>query len=362
MARAAVLRAVGDKTLDLRDDITPIDPGPDEVRVRIRATGVCHSDLSVMTGVMPATLPAVLGHEGAGEVVAVGDRVTGVRPGDHVVINWTPGCGTCRHCDSGRPYLCTVFVGRAFRDPKFRQGDGDPSVYAMAGCGTFAEEITVPRPGVIKIDEDVPFEYAALLGCGLPTGLGAVFNTSALRPGGTVAVVGAGGVGLSVIQGAKIAGASTILAVDPNTAKHRTALEFGATHAAAPEDLAEVTAELAPRGFDHVFEAVGRASAIETAYGLAGRGGEVIVVGVAAKSEQVTLNPFQLVFEGKTVKGSLYGECDLVRDVPRMVNLWRAGRLEIERLITRRIAFEELNDALAALERGEAIRQVVVFD
>ncbi|MBA9007428.1 Zn-dependent alcohol dehydrogenase [Thermomonospora cellulosilytica] len=362
MARAAVLHAVGDKTLDLRDDITPIDPGPDDVRVRIRATGVCHSDLSVMTGVLPATLPAVLGHEGAGEVVAVGDRVTGIRPGDHVVINWTPNCGVCGYCDSGRPYLCTVFVGRAFRDAKFRQGDADPGVYAMAGCGTFAEEITVPRLGVIKIADDVPFEYAALLGCGLPTGLGAVFNTAALRPGATVAVVGAGGVGLSVIQGARIAGASTILAVDPNTAKHPTALDFGATHTATLDDLADVKAELAPRGFDHVFEVVGRAAAIETAYGLAGRGGEVIVVGVAPGSEKVTLNPFQLVFDGKTVKGSLYGECDLVRDVPRFVNLWRAGRLDIERLITRRIRFEELNDAIATLERGEAIRQVVLFD
>lgn len=362
MARAAVLHAVGDPTLDLREDITPIDPGPDEVRVRIRATGVCHSDLSAMTGVMPTTLPAVLGHEGAGEVVAAGERVTGVRPGDHVVINWTPNCGTCRYCDSGRPYLCPVFVGRAFRDPKFRQGDAEPAVYAMAGCGTFAEEITVPRLGVIKIDKDVPFEYAALLGCGLPTGLGAVFNTSALRPGGTVAVVGAGGVGLSVIQGAKIAGASTILAVDPNTAKHRTARDFGATHTAAPEDLTEVKVRLAPRGFDHVFEVVGRAAAIETACELAGRGGEVIVVGVAPESEQVAINPFRLVFEGKTIKGSLYGECDLARDIPRMVDLWRAGRLDIERLITRRIAFEELNDAIAALGRGEAIRQVVVFD
>jgi Zn-dependent alcohol dehydrogenase len=357
MARAAVLHAVGDKELDLRDDVTPVETGPDEVRVRIRATGVCHSDLSAITGVLPTAIPAVIGHEGAGEILEVGERVTGLAPGDHVVINWTPNCGACADCDRGRPYLCMTFIGQSFSQARFRQGGADPAIFAMAGCGTWAEEITMPWQGVIKIADDVPFEYAALLGCGLPTGLGAVFNTARVRPGSKVAVVGAGGVGLSVIQGARIAGASTILAVDPNEAKHPLAKEFGATHTATLEGLEALHGQ-----FDYAFEVVGRSAAIGTAYALTRRGGEVIVVGVAPATENHEINPFGLVFEGKSVKGSLYGECDLRRDIPAFVDLWRAGRLDIESLITRRIGFEELNDAVATLERGEAVRQVVVFD
>ncbi|HEX2315998.1 MAG TPA: alcohol dehydrogenase catalytic domain-containing protein [Thermomonospora sp.] len=363
MARAAVLHSVGDRDLDLRDDVTPVDPGPDDVRVRIRATGVCHSDLSAMTGVLPTAVPAVLGHEGAGEVVEVGERVTGLRPGDHVVVNWTPNCGTCADCERGEPYLCTVFLGRAFGQARFRRGGADPAVYALAGCGTWAEEVTLPRQGVIKVADDVPFEYAALLGCGLPTGLGAVFNTARVRPGASVAVVGAGGVGLSVIQGARIAGAATILAVDPNPAKHPLAERFGATHTATPDEADAVKGLLTSgTGFDHAFEVVGRSAAIATAYGLARRGGEVVVVGVAPASESYALNPFSLVFEGKSVRGSLYGDCDLRRDIPRYVDLWRAGRLDIEGLISRRIGFGDLNDAVRTLERGEAVRQVVLFE
>ncbi|WP_018655478.1 alcohol dehydrogenase catalytic domain-containing protein [Actinomadura flavalba] len=362
MARAAVLHAVGDKELDLRDDVTTVEPGPDQVKVRIRATGVCHSDLSTMTGVLPSVPPTVVGHEGAGVVSEVGAHVTSVAPGDHVVVNWTPDCGACPECLRGEPYLCMTFIARSFGEPAFRLGDGTPA-YGMAGTGTWTEEVVLPWQGVIKIDDDVPFEYAALLGCGIPTGVGAVVNTAKVEPGARVAVIGAGGVGLSVIQGARISGAATILAVDPNEAKHPVAERFGATHTATLDSLEDTKNLLtAGQGFDYVFEVVGKSAAIATAWGATRRGGDVIVVGAGAADDAFTTDAFTLLFDGKSLKASLYGGCDLKRDIPRFVDLWRAGRLDIEGLISRRIGFEEINDAVAALRAGDVIRQVVLFD
>ena len=360
--RAAVLQQVGDKELDLRDDVTTTEPGPDEVKVKIKATGVCHSDLSTMTGVLPTTPPAVIGHEGAGEIVEVGAHVTNVKPGDHVVVNWTPDCGTCAECLRGEPYLCMTFLFQSFGNPRFRIGDETPA-FGMAGCGTWADEMVVPWQGVIKVADDVPFEYAAMLGCGIPTGVGAVINTAQVRPGAKVAVVGAGGVGLSVIQGAKIAGAATILAIDPNEAKHPIAKQFGATHTATPDNLEETKGLLTGgAGFDYAFEVVGKAAAITTAWQVTRRGGDVIVVGAGAADDKFEMSAFSLLFEGKNLKASLYGGTDLKRDVPIFVDLWRSGKLDIESLITRRIRFGELNDAVRALANGEVIRQVVLFD
>ncbi|GAA2093898.1 alcohol dehydrogenase catalytic domain-containing protein [Actinomadura alba] len=361
MARAAILHAVGDEELDLRDDVTTVETGPAEVRVKIKATGVCHSDLSAMTGVLPMSSPTVIGHEGAGEILEVGDHVTSVQPGDHVVVNWTPDCGTCAECLRGEPYLCMTFLGDSFGNPRFRIG-GDTPAFGMAGVGTWAEEIVLPHQAVLKIDPDVPFEYAALLGCGIPTGVGAVFNTAKVEPGSTVAVVGAGGVGLAVIQGARIAGASTILAIDPNEAKHPIAKQFGATHTATLDTLDETKGLLTGGGFDYTFEVVGKSAAITTAWRTTRRGGDVIVVGAGAATDNFEMSAFSLLFEGKSIKASLYGGSYLKRDVPRFVALWRAGKLDIENLITRRIRFEELNDAVRALTNGEVIRQVVLFD
>ena len=362
MARAAILHQVGDKQLDLRDDVTTIDPGPAQVKVQIKATGVCHSDLSTMTGVLPAANPTVIGHEGAGVVVEVGDHVTNVSVGDHVVVNWSPDCGTCAECLRGEPYLCMTFIGEAFTTPRFKLGDGSPA-FGMAGVGTWAEEMVVPYQAVIKVAEDVPFEYAALLGCGIPTGVGAAINTARVKPGSKVAVVGAGGVGLSVIQGARISGAATILAIDPNEAKHPIAKHFGATHTATLDNLAETNGLLTlGQGFDYVFEVVGKSAAINTAWSVTRRGGEVIVVGAGAADDTWSQNAFSLLFEGKTLKSSLYGGCDLKRDIPLFVDLWRAGKLDLESLISRRIRFEELNDAVEALTNGDVIRQVVQFD
>ena len=245
--RAALLYATGPEAgVDLRDDVTAVGPGPGQVRVRVRATGVCHSDLSVLNGVIPSGLPVVLGHEGAGEIVSVGDQVTGLAVGQHVVISWTPACGDCPECRRGQPYLCLTYVIKGFKTPQFRLGDGTEA-FGMAGCGTWAEELVVPWQAVIPIDHDVPFDYAALLGCGIPTGVGAVINTARVTPGSSVAVVGCGGVGLAAIQGARIAGAATILAVDPLPAKHGLALALGATHAVTPDDAEQARKELAGR-------------------------------------------------------------------------------------------------------------------
>lgn len=360
--RAALLHATGPEAgVDLRDDVTAVGPGPGQVRVRVRATGVCHSDLSVLNGVIPSGLPVVLGHEGAGEIVSVGDQVTGLAPGQHVVISWTPACGDCPECRRGQPYLCLTYVIKGFKTPQFRLGDGTEA-FGMAGCGTWAEELVVPWQAVIPIDHDVPFDYAALLGCGIPTGVGAVINTARVAPGSSVAVVGCGGVGLAAIQGARIAGAATILAVDPLPAKHGLALALGATHAVTPDDAERARKELAGgAGFDYAFEVVGVAATIRSAWRLARRGGTVVVVGAGTRADTVPFSVFELLYDGKELLSSLYGHCDLRRDIPRFVSLWRAGLLNIEGLITSRIAFGQLNDAINALRRGDAIRQIVTF-
>lgn len=361
--RAAVMHETGPEALvDLRDDVIAVGPGPREVRVRLRATGVCHSDLSVLTGVIPSAMPAVLGHEGAGEVIEVGEQVTSVSPGQRVVISWTPACGDCEECRRGIPFLCLTYVVEGFTTPRFEFGDGT-AAFGMAGCGTWAEEMVVPWQAVIPVADDVPFACAALLGCGIPTGVGAVINTAKVIPGSSVAVVGCGGVGLAAIQGARIAGAATILAVDPLPGKHAKALALGATHAVTPDDAEQARKELTGgNGFDYAFEVVGRSATIRAAWRLARRGGDVIVVGAGARDDTVQFTAWELLFDGKNLLSSLYGGCDLRRDIPRFVGLWRAGRLDIAGLITRQIRFGELNDAVRALRGGEVIRQVVAFD
>ncbi|MGI5154845.1 Zn-dependent alcohol dehydrogenase [Microbispora sp. CA-102843] len=360
--RGALLHAVGDEKLDIRDDFTLTPVGPGDVRVRVKATGVCHSDLSVLTGVLPMPLPIIPGHEGAGEVVEVGDGVTTVQPGDHVIINWTPACGDCPSCVGGQPNLCMTYMMKSFTEPRFLF-DGETPAFGMAGCGTWAEEIIVPWQGAIKVDPDVPYEAAALIGCGITTGVGAVLNTAKVRPGATVAVVGCGGVGLSVIQGARISGATTILAIDPLESKHALAKKVGATHACTPDQLMDaITTLTGGQGFDHGFEVVGKSAAIMTAWQATRRGGDVIIVGAGAMDDHVPLTAFNLLFEGKNILSSLYGDADVRRDFPRFVNLYKAGKLDLDSMISSRIRIGDLNDAVDALRGGEVLRQIVLFD
>ncbi|MEO5875653.1 MAG: alcohol dehydrogenase catalytic domain-containing protein [Streptosporangiaceae bacterium] len=360
--RAAIVHAAGDATLDLRTDVTVVGPGPGEVRVRIKAAGICHSDISALSGILPTTVPAVLGHEASGIIAEVGEGVTHVEVGDHVILCFTPACRTCPECLGGQPYLCIATIGDTFGKATFRLGDGT-DVYRMAGLGAFAEETVVAGGAAIKIDKDIPFDLAAMLSCGVATGIGAVLNTAQVRSGSSVVVIGAGGVGLAVIQGAKIAGAASIVAVDPLVSKHDIALRSGATHATTPEGLAELRGLLtAGRGFDYAFEAVGRSATLTAASQAARRGGKVIVVGAGSVTDHFQVDMFSLLFEGKDFLPSIYGSSDMNRDAPMYTDLWRNGKLDLETVISARIKFEELNDALGALGRGEVVRQVVLFD
>ena len=359
--RAAVLTSLEDGKLDLRDDVVALGPGPGEVRVQVRATGVCHSDLSARMGTLPQPLPAILGHEAAGDVLEVGDGVTDLVPGDRVIVNWLPACSTCPACLRGEPYLCMAHVIFAYAQPRFFAGD--MPIFGMAGCGAFAEEMVVPRPGVVKIGDDVPYEIAALVGCGVMTGVGAVINTAQVRPGDTVVIIGCGGVGLAAIQGARLAGASLIVAVDTVEAKHEVARGFGATHATTPDEMSDLVAQVtAGEGVDYAFDVVANPQTLRSAWTAARRGGAVVVVGAGRADRYVEFNPFELLFEGKRILPAFYGSGDGRRDFPRLLDLWRAGRLDLASMITQRVRLDELDQAFAALGRGDVIRQVVVYD
>ncbi|MET0235559.1 MAG: zinc-binding dehydrogenase [Kibdelosporangium sp.] len=359
--KAAVLNAIGDDQLELRDDVTTTDTEPTQVRIRVRATGICHSDLSAMNGTLPALAPGIVGHEGAGEVVEVGSAVTDLAPGDHVVLSFVPPCGGCPACLRGQPHLCGVHAIKAFTQPRFKAGD--QPLFGFAGLGTFAEELVVPREGVVKIEKDVPFEIGALVACGVITGVGAVINTAKVEPGAKVVVIGCGGVGISTIQGARLAGAATIVAVDPLAEKHEVAKRFGATHATTPEGLQELNARLTGgEGFDYSFDVVGVPETIRSAFDIARRGGTVVVVGAGRGDAMVQFSAQELFLHEKRILGSFYGSANIRRDYHRMLGLWQAGRLDIGGMISRRIGLADINDGLRALRGGTMIRQVVLFD
>ena len=359
--KAAILNNVGDPRLEVRDDVVTTGVGAGKVRVQIKATGVCHSDLSAMNGTIPVPVPAVLGHEGAGEVVEVGPGVTGLAEGDHVVICWSPQCGECDECVNGQPQLCMAFMLNAFSDARFSAG-GTP-MFGMAGAGTFAEELVLLEQGAIKIAKDVPLDVASLLGCGVMTGVGAAINAARVEPGSSVVVFGCGGVGISVIQGARIAGAATIVAVDMVERKLEWAKQFGATHAVTPADLAQAQRELTGGvGFDYGFEVVGRSQTIKAAYDATRRGGTTVVVGVGRADDMVEFSAFDLFYNEKDLKGTYYGSANIRRDFPRLLDLWRAGRLDLEAMITRRLGIDDVNDAFDAMAAGEVIRQIITFD
>lgn len=359
--KAAVLNQIGDSKLELRDDVTTTDVGPKEIRVRVRATGVCHSDLSAMDGTLPALAPGIIGHEGAGEVVEVGALVDQLELGDHVVLTFVPPCGTCANCVGGRPHLCAIHAIAAFMNPRFLVG-GTPA-FGYAGTGTFAEELVVPADGAVKVDKDIPFEIAALVACGVMTGVGAVVNTAKVTPGSTVLVLGCGGVGVSVIQGARLSGAAQIVAVDPVVDKHETAKRFGATHAVTPEGVAELHALLTgSQGWDYTFDVVGAPPTIRSAWDNARRGGTAVVVGAGRADAMVQFSAQELFLHDKRLLGSFYGGADVRRDYPRLLSLWRAGKLDLDGMISKRITLDEINDGLQALRDGaNVIRQIVMF-
>jgi S-(hydroxymethyl)glutathione dehydrogenase/alcohol dehydrogenase len=360
--KAAVLNQIGDTKLELRDDVSTADVGPREIRIRVKATGVCHSDLSAMDGTLPALAPGIIGHEGAGVVTEIGSLVDTLAVGDHVIVTFVPPCGSCPNCLRGQPHLCAIHAIAAFTTPRFRVGD--TPVFGYAGLGTFAEELVIPADGAVKIAEDIPFEIAALVACGVMTGVGAVINTAKVEPGSTVVVIGCGGVGVSVIQGARLAGAAQIIAVDPVLDKHGTARHFGATHATTPDGLAALNAELAgSMGFDYAFDVVGIPATIRSAWDNARRGGTVVVVGAGRADAMVEFSAQELFLHDKRLLGSFYGGATVRRDYLRLLGLWREGRLDLAGMISKRITLDEINDGLDALRGpGTLIRQIVTFE
>jgi S-(hydroxymethyl)glutathione dehydrogenase/alcohol dehydrogenase len=345
------------------EDLDLESPRAGEILVRMVASGVCHSDLHSVQGVHPGPMPAVLGHEGAGVVEEIGPGVTSVQPGDHVVLTWLPYCGACRQCLRGRANLCERL---AWSDSGYMM-DGTVRLHCAGRpihhytTSSFAERAVVPEQTAIKVDDDLPLTELALMGCAVMTGVGAVFNTARVRPGDTVAVVGCGGVGLNIVQGAAIACARRIVAIDVEPTKLDLAAQLGATETilASEGDAAEAVIALGGL-LDFAFEAIGKPSTIELATGLVRPGGETILVGMAPPDARVAFNPLDLTMGEKVIRGSWYGSCRPPIDFPVLLGLYRARRLRLDLLVTP-CALEDVNDALDAIENRSVARSVIVF-
>lgn len=349
------------------EDVDLANPKRGEVRVKIAANGVCHSDYSVIHGVLRSPLPVIPGHEGAGIVEEVGPDVTLVKPGDHVVLSFAPYCGHCYYCSIGRPVLCDnmrLTMGKGtLLDGTCRLSKGGKPVYHMAGLSSFAQYAVVAEISCIKIPDDVPLDKACLVGCGVMTGVGAAINTAKVAPGTSAVVIGCGGVGLNTIQGCALAGAATIIAVDLMDNKLEYAKQFGATHTINPskQDLVKTVRSLTEgRGADYSFEVIGLGKTIEQAYACARQGGMTIVVGAPSREDTVTIPASSLLVE-KEIKGSLYGSARPRVDMPQLIDLYMKKKLKIDELVSRTYSLDEVNVAMEALERGEVARSVVVM-
>ena len=372
--RGAVLREMGaarpysdSRPLEVVElDLDP--PGPGELLVRVGAAGLCHSDLSVIDGSRPRVMPMALGHEAAGEVVETGPGVGGFAAGDHVVLAFVPACGECEPCRAGRAALCepgaaanaagTLLGGeRRLHDP------GGEEINHHLGVSAFADHIVVSQASAVKVDPELPFEIAALFGCAVLTGVGAAVNTARVEPGQRVAVFGLGGVGLSALLGAVLPDAKTIVAVDVVAAKLDLARELGATDVvAAGPGAVEAVREITGGGADHVIETVGSAKVLTEAYEATRRGGTTVTVGLPHPAQMLSIPAVSLVAEERTLRGSYLGSCVPARDMPRFIDLYRQGRLAVERLLTHRLGLDEVNEGFDRLARGEAVRQAIVFD
>jgi len=338
-------------------------PGPGELLVRIAAAGLCHSDLSVVDGSRPRPVPMALGHEAAGVVEGVGPGVLDVMPGDHVVLTFVPSCGTCEDCAAGRPALCgpaaaANSAGRMLGGGVRLSERGAP-VHHHLGVSGFASHAVVSRGSAVVVPADVPLSIAALFGCAMLTGTGAVLSAAGVRPGESVAVVGLGGVGLAAVMGAVVAGSTPLLAVDPIAGKRELALGLGATEAVEPADAAAAVAGLGLDGIHHAIETSGTTAGIETAYRLTRRGGTTVCVGLPDLSKRFPVPAAGLVGEARTLIGSYLGSAAPQRDVPRLLRLWRAGSLPVERLVTASRPLGEVNEAMDDLADGVAVRQIL---
>jgi S-(hydroxymethyl)glutathione dehydrogenase/alcohol dehydrogenase len=352
MSRALVVRAPGQTPVVEDIELPPVGPGM--VGVRILAAGVCHTDLSMLNGTLSPTFPLVLGHEATGIVTQVGDGVSTVATGDHVVLNWSPACRTCWFCRRGEPWIC--------------ESSGIPSqpsgsLNVTLGLGSLAEEVVVRAEAAVGVPEEVPAEQAALLGCAALTGVGAVKNTADVAAGDSVVVLGLGGVGLSVVLAARAAGADLVIAVDLSESKREPALAAGATDFLPADDgLAKaVRALTGGRGADHAFECVGRSTSIMAAWKSTRRGGRVTVVGIGRREDMVQLSALDIFHSARTLRSSVYGSSDPDADLPALARSVADGSLDLRPLITHRISLDEAPEAFARMERGEGARSVVLF-
>ena len=351
--------------------VEPIEvesPRRDEIMVKVAACGVCHSDLSAINGTIAAPLPMILGHEGAGTVVEVGEGVTDFAVGDAVISSFVSMCGKCRYCVTGRPNLCDVGA-RTFAtlpDGTLRTKDaqGRP-LNVFSACGVMAEYATLHVNNAVRIQPGMPMPQAALISCGVMTGVGAAINTARVEAGASVLVIGAGGVGLNVIQGCAMSGAGTIVAVDMADHKLDLARQFGATHvinAGRDENLVRTVKKLTGGGADYAFECIGSGRMVEQAYRALRRGGKAVVVGVARGEDMPTVKTASLTFEEKTLTGSYYGGARPRVDFPRLIGMYQSKKLKLDELITRRYGIDEAPQAFADLEAGRNARGVIVFE
>jgi S-(hydroxymethyl)glutathione dehydrogenase / alcohol dehydrogenase len=359
--KAAVLEEVPGELVV--DEVQIGSPGPRDVLVRTVAAGICHSDLHFMEGKYPCPVPAVLGHESAGVVEAVGSEVSYLRPGDHVISCISGFCGTCGYCLSGRPNLCDKegLAPDPSAPPRLRRGDHP--VHQFFDLSSFAEQLLVHENMLVKVRPDMPLDKAALIGCGVTTGVGAVVNTARVRPGETVAVVGCGGIGLNAIQAAAIVGAGRVIAVDRVASKLQLARDFGATDVVDASDVDAVLGvmELTGGGVDHAFEAIGLKATAEQAFAMLRKGGTATVIGMIPFGERVEIDGFQLLME-KKLQGSNMGSNRFRVDMPQYVEWYLAGRLKLDELVSDVIPLDRINDGFAALKGGEVARQLISFE
>lgn len=356
--RAAVFTGVGEPLVV--EDVTLTPPGSHDVVVQIDGSGVCHTEASILSGAAPMSAPSILGHEVTGVVVDTGAAVTRVRPGDRVVSAGIPACSSCWHCVRDESHLCEQTFARP-AVVRAHRPDGAP-LTTFAALGGFAETMTVDEISVVPVRTELPPEQLALVGCAVLTGVGAALNTACVVPGSSVAVIGCGGVGQCVVQGARIAGAAQIIAVDPVASKRQAAVALGATHAVDPAEadtVEQIRALTSGRGVDHAFEVVGRADTFVSTYHSARRGGMVVLVGMPPADSSFTLPGMNVFLDAKEIRSSNIGSARIRRDIPRFVELAESGRLDLGAMVTRRIGLDELDDAFRAMDDGEVIRSVI---
>jgi S-(hydroxymethyl)glutathione dehydrogenase/alcohol dehydrogenase len=358
--KAAVCRSFG-QPLEI-EELTIAEPGPGEIKVRLSACAICHSDVTLAEGGWGGELPAVYGHEASGIVASIGAGVSGAKPGDHVVVTLIRSCGSCHYCRHDIETQCDASFHLDAKSPL--SGPGNKAVSQGLNTGAFAEQVVVEQSQVCVIPKDIPLDSASILACGVLTGFGAVTNTAAIEPGSQIAVMGCGGVGINSIQGAVHCEASRIIALDLLDEKLELARQFGATHTvnSTDQNAAQQVIDLSEgRGVDYLFVTVGAKSAIEQSLGMLARGGTAVIVGMPASGVMAQYDPGEFAAAGQRIIGSKMGSASVSRDIPELVKLYQAGSLKLDELISGRYALDDINDAIASVQRGEALRNVVIF-